>query len=145
MSDVKYVTQEAFDTFAKAVSNKLSYLETIARNTIVRQETLLKLLCAKEGPLTFDVFVDGLKKYDPFVAALQELRAIPKMGDRIDAALKYNAENPDAFTVMADDISILEQTMEVESISKVNFDKALQLPHTIMFEEALSKYLPSVE
>lgn len=145
MTEDKFVTQDAFDTFAKAVSNKVNFLETLISNTIVRQETLLKLMCPKGEAPTFDAFVAGLRKYDAFIAVLKEVRSIAKMSERIDAALKYNAANPDAFPLMADDINVLEQANEAESVSKSNYDKALQLPNTKMFETQLGALLTKTE
>jgi hypothetical protein len=135
-----YVTQEVFQSLVQSVSDKVAFLETITRNNVMRLETLIRLAC--DGtPINIDRFVNTLKTYEPFVKKLQELRAIPKISERIEAALDYNKDLKSLFVVMADDINILEQASEAESISKANFDKALTLPHTDLFKKMLSKFL----
>lgn len=144
-NEVKYVTQAAFESFVKSVSQKLNNIDAVTMQTVVRAETLLKVLCAREGGITIDDFVEGLKKYDPFVNILREIRSISKMSERIEKALKSNQDNPDAFQIMADDINVLEQAQDAESISKANYDSALRLPHTKLFATQLKALLNNPE
>ena len=144
-SDGKYVTQAAFDSFVKSVSQKINSLDAVTRQTVARAETLLKVLCDKSRIISIDDFVDGLSKYDPFVRTLKEIRSISKMSERIEKALKYNRDNPDAFQIMADDINILEQAQDTDSISRANYDNALRLPHTRVFSVQLQALLDKSE
>ena len=132
-SDVNYVHQEAFDMVVQSVSNKLAYLEDLAVTAIKRQEVLLKVMSRDGQVPSMDAFVEGLAQYDPFVKALREIRSIPKISARIEAAVTYNEANPTGFAIMADDINVLEQSLEAESVSKSNLNKALTLPHTKNF------------
>lgn len=137
-----FVSREVFETFVKSVSDKLSYLEQINGNTIARQETLLKLMLSSGEVPSYDTFVEGLPKYDSFVKVLREIRSNPKMSERIASAFAYNESNPGAFVIMADDINVLEQAIQNESISQANFDAALSLPHTELFVKKLLPFLP---
>ncbi len=136
-----FVTQEVFETFVKSVSERFAFFDQLNVQTVARNETLLKLMLPEGKAPSYDEFVEGLSKYDTFVKNLREIRAVPKMSERIASALKYNEENPTEFPVMADDVNVLEQASQAESISKSNFDAALKLPHTKLFEESLRKLL----
>lgn len=140
-----FVTQEVFDTFVKSVSDKFAFLDQINVQNVSRNETLLKLMLPEGKVPSYDDFVDGLSKYEAFVKTLREIRSVPKMSERIATAAKYNADNPSAFPVMADDINVLEQATQAESVSTVNFTAALKLPHTKLFESSLRKFLDTTE
>lgn len=141
----RFVTQEVFDTFVKSVSDKFAYLDQVNVQSVSRHETLLKLMLPEGKVPTYDDFVEGLPKYDTFVKSLREIRSMPKMSERIAAAIKHNEGNPLAFPIMADDINVLEQASKAESVSKANFEAVLKLPHTKVFESRLREFLDSAQ
>jgi hypothetical protein len=89
--------------------------------------------------------VEGLKLYIPFAQKVEELKKISKLSDRIKSAIEYNKgiEGTSSFKVLADDINILNDVVNVETISKENKDLCEKLESTDMFKTLINKYSES--
>lgn len=139
----RYATYEELESLVASINNKFGQVDSKAAETLYRLETLLKVLC-QNGDVDYSTFVKGLRQFNVFSRKVESLKAVPKLSDRIKEAVAYNdsISGTDEFRVLADDIDILKDVVNADSISTENFNLCAKLESTALFRELLSKFQP---
>ena len=137
----KYVTYAEIESLIRSINAKFDAVESRLAETNFRLETFMKLMC-QNGKVSYSSFVNGLRQFNTFSQKVESLKKIQKLSDRIKEAIAYNesVNGTDAFLILADDIDILKDAVNAESISTENFNLCSKLDSTVMFRELLSKY-----
>lgn len=138
---VRYATYEELESLVTSINNKFGQVDNKASETLYRLETLLKTLCSR-GAVTYTSFVSGLRQFNTFSKKVEALKAVPKLSDRIKEAIAYNesVKGTEEFSILADDIDILKDVVNAESISAENFSLCSKLESTALFRQLLSKF-----
>jgi len=140
---VRYATYAELESLVESINNKFGQVDGKASETLYRLETLLKTLC-QNGSVSYSSFVKGLRQFNVFSKKVDSLKAIPKLSDRIKEAIAYNdsLKGTDEFLVLADDIDILRDVVNADSISAENFNLCAKLDSTDLFRDLLRKFQP---
>lgn len=139
------VTHDEINTLIKSINTKFAQIDQVIGQTTVRTETILKLLC-QNGEITYSTFVKGLRQFQIFSAKVESLKKVAKISDRIKQTVEYNdsISTTDEMVILADDINILSDVVNAETISKENVELCDKLDSTYLFKELLNKYVPKV-
>ena len=137
----RYATFEELERLITSINNKFNQVDTKAAETLYRFETLLKVLCQNHS-IDYSSFVKGLRQFNVFSQKVESLKTISKLSDRIKAAIAYNETivGTDELRVLADDIDILKDVTNSDTISAENFALCSKLEGTALFRELLEKF-----